>query len=78
MMLTVPHVPFLPTIARPLVAVRFFLIGSGYRCRRSSACLMALFFRPAAPVSVVLSFRRDVEHPEAMRVLAPQPGFVQE
>jgi hypothetical protein len=77
MMLAVPHVPFLSTIVRPLAAVRSVLIGSGHRRRRSPVYLMALFFRPATPVSVVLSLRRDVEHPEAMRVLASQAGFVQ-
>jgi hypothetical protein len=78
MMLTVPHVPFLPTIVRPLAAVRFFLIGSGHRRRRNPAHLMTLFFRPATPVSVVLSLRRNIEHPKAMRVFASQAGFVQE
>jgi hypothetical protein len=77
-MLAVPHVPFLPTIVRPLAAVRFFLIGSGHRRRRSPAHLATLFFRPAAPVSVVLSLRRNIEHPKAMRVFASQAGFVQE
>src|SRR5450756_2952855 len=77
-MLAVPHVPFLPTIVRPLAAVRSFLIRRGHRRRRSPAHLMAIFFCPATPVSVVLSLRHYVEHPKAMRVLASQAGFVQE
>ena len=40
--------------------------------------LMSVFFCPAAPMGIVLSLRRYVEHPEAMRVLASQAGFVQE
>src|SRR5664280_1634931 len=39
---------------------------------------MSVFFCPAAPMGIVLSLRRYVEHPEAMRVLASQAGFVQE
>src|SRR5450830_1981586 len=78
MMLTVPYVPFLSTIVRPLAAVRFFLIGRGHRRRRSPAHLATLFFCPATPVSVVLSLRCYVEHPKAVRVLASQAGFVQE
>jgi hypothetical protein len=77
MMLAVPHVPFLPTITGPLGTVRLFLIGSGHRRRRSPAHLMAVFFRPATPVSVVLSLRRYIEHPKTMRVFASQAGFVQ-
>src|SRR5659263_392681 len=78
MMLAMPHVPFLPTIVGPLAAIGFFLIGSGHRRRRSPAHLMSVFFCPAAPMGIVLSLRRYVEHPEAMRVLASQAGFVQE
>src|SRR5450759_4573348 len=78
MMVTVPHVPFLPTTAGPLGTARFLLIGSGYRRRRSPAHLATLFFRPATPVSVVLSLRRNIEHPEPMRVFASQTRLVQE
>jgi hypothetical protein len=78
MMLAVPHPPFLPTTVRPLAAVRSFLIGCGHRRRRCPAHFMALLFRPAAPVSVVLSLRRYVKHPEAVRVFASQSRFVQE
>src|SRR5450756_2664769 len=67
-MLAVPHVPFLPTIVRPLAAVRFFLIGSGHRRRRSPAHLATLFFRPAAPVSVVLSLLSLIHISEPTRL----------
>jgi hypothetical protein len=77
-MLAVPHTPFLPSIVRPFVAVRLLLIGRGHGSRRDLADLTTLFLRPPAPVSVVLSLGRNVEHPEAVRVLASQTRFVQE
>src|SRR5450756_249190 len=77
-MLAMPHVPFLPTIVRSLAAVRSFLIGRGYRRRRSPAHLMGIFFCPATPMSVVFSLRHDVKHPEPMRVLASQARLIQE
>lgn len=76
-MLSVPHMPFLPSIVRPFVAVRFLLIGCGHGPRRNPVHLTTLFFYPAAPVSVVLSLRSNIEHPEPMRVLASQTGFIQ-